>query len=426
MQQAGRLSTLQLEHRVGPAPGGRYRHWDKLRYLEPPDGVSHREWWALVKLARETMRRDLPLQDRIGRAAWYTLPDPALKMLARIEREAGGRIALPEEALSPEHRDRYVVSSLIEEAITSSQLEGAATTRRVAKEMLRTGRPAVTKDEQMILNNYQAMRWMRARLDEPLTPAFVLELHRRLTAQTLSPEAAGAFRTSGDAFGVYSGETLVHRPPEAAELPARLEAMCAFANEAAAEGYLPPIVKAVILHFWLAYDHPFEDGNGRTARALFYWYGLKQGFWLFEFISISTILKKAPARYGRSYLYTETDENDLTYFILNQLDVILRALDQLRRYVARKMQEARNVRRTLKPSADLNHRQIALLGHAHRHPGHSYTVASHQTSHGVVYDTARTDLLGLAAKGLLHKEKAGRKYLFRAPDDLAERLQELS
>ena len=84
-------------------------------------------------------------------------------------------------------------------------------------------------------------------------------------------------------------------------------------------------IRAIILHFWLAYGHPFVDGNGRTARALFYWAMLHEGYWLFEFISISNILRKAPAQYGLSFLYSETDDNDLTYFIVAQTKVIRRA-----------------------------------------------------------------------------------------------------
>lgn len=222
---------------------------------------------------------------------------------------------------------------------------------------------------------------------------------------------------------MYRRGQKVHQPPAAGELEDRLLRMCAFANEEPASGFMHPVVKAIILHYWLAYDHPFEDGNGRTARALFYWFMLKQDYWLFEYVSISTILKNAPARYGRAYLYTQTDENDLTYFVLNQLDVILRALDELRRYLRRKVAEARAMKEHLKPSADLNHRQIALLSHAHRHPGHEYTYESHRASHGVVYQTARTDLLDLEEKGFLSKTKRGRTFVFRAPADLAERLR---
>lgn len=428
LRETGRLAPL-LTRSVGPAQEGRYRHWDKLRHLDPPEDLSHREWWALVKLARRSMQRETALEDRAGRPFYYTLPDPMLERLHRIDRNASGQISLPEEAVSPEHRDRYVFRSLVEEALTSSQLEGAATTRRAAKEMLRSGRAPADRDERMILNNFKAMRWVRDHREELLTPAFVRELHAVVTEETLPGAHVGTLRAPGQdgpALGVYDGTQLVHRPPDAEELPKRMEKLCRFANDPPTGGFLHPALQAIILHFWLAYDHPFEDGNGRTARALFYWFMLKEGFWLFEYISISTILKNGPARYARSFLYTETDDNDLTYFLLFQLDVIERALDALRGYLEKKTKEMKETRTLLQPSADLNHRQIALLGHALRHPGQRYTFASHKRSHDVTYQTARTDLLDLAGKDLLRTGREGRTYVFTPAPDLADRIQQLS
>lgn len=52
------------------------------------------------------------------------------------------------------------------------------------------------------------------------------------------------------------------------------------------------------LHFMLGYEHPFVDGNGRVARAMFDWAMLRNGYWLFEFISVSRIIRQAPAKYA--------------------------------------------------------------------------------------------------------------------------------
>ena len=114
-------------------------------------------------------------------------------------------------------------------------------------------------------------------------------------------------------------DEIFHDPPPAEQLDERMAAMCDFANGKIPNHFIHPVVRAIILHFWLAYDHPFVDGNGRTARALFYWLMLRNNYWLFEFISISQIIRKAPIKYGRAFLYTETDDNDLTYFILYHL-----------------------------------------------------------------------------------------------------------
>jgi Fic family protein len=168
------------------------------------------------------------------------------------------------------------------------------------------------------------------------------------------------------------------------------------------------------------------DGNGRTARALFYWSMSVQGYWLAEYLSISRILKKAPTQYARSFLYSETDSNDLTYFLDYQLTVILRAIDELQEYLGEKVKQIRRVEALLKRSAQLNHRQLALLSNALRRPGARYTIKSHQRSHNVVYETARTDLLELADKELLTADKRRRAYEFVAPADLETRLRRYS
>jgi len=276
----------------------------------------------------------------------------------------------------------------------------------------------------MILNNYHAMRFVQNHADKPLTPELFFELHRIVTEGTLDdPTKAGTFRDDEDNI-VIEDETgrVLHVPPKAGELPSRLALMCDFANERRDDTFLHPVVRAIILHFWVGYDHPFVDGNGRTARALFYWSMLAQKYWMAEFISISRILKKAPGQYSRSFLYTETDDNDLTYFLLYQLQVIRKAIEELEEYLERKMREVRQVESFLRQSADLNHRQLALVSHALKHPGMRYTIESHRRSHNVVYQTARTDLLSLVDKNLLLQRKVGKGYVFYAPSDLAERL----
>lgn len=353
-------------------------------------------------------RRFVPLKDPLGQHFSYTLPDEALEQA----------------------KSHYLVNSLMEEAIRSSQLEGASTSRRVAKELLRSGRSPRDRGERMILNNYRAMQFMRDLGDE-LEPSSVLELQRILTDGTLDDHsAAGRLqRPDEDRVVVYdrADGKPVHVPPPADQLEERMQEMCAFANASSDEGgFIHPVVRAVLLHFWLAYDHPFVDGNGRTARALFYWYLRTRGYWLVEYLSISRILRDAPAKYMRAFLLTETDERDLTYFLLQQLEVIERAVAELDRYLARKASEIRAVERLIDRRAGFNHRQIALLSDALRHGDRSYTLSGHARSHGVTHETGRTDLGRLVDRGLLERQRAGgRQYVFVPPRDLASRLRKL-
>lgn len=435
-QRPPRLDTLMWENGssqrvfdlllsgVGPAPGGKYRHWDTQRRVPPPEGYTAEEYWAALKLARHQFQRELPLLDHHGNPFSYTVCDPLLEMLHYIDRFTSGSVELPKQTTNPETKDRYIINALIEEAITSSQLEGAAATREVAKEMIRTGRKPINKDELMIFNNYRAMRHVQLIRRNVLTFDEIIKLH---SIMVHSPKGAslGRLRTDADEIIVQYRDTVVFRPPPSGEVDERIDRLCAFANETH-EGFLHPVIKAIVLHFWLAYIHPFTDGNGRTARALFYWAMLSQGFWLFEYISISSLLKKGPAKYARSFLYSETDDNDLTYFLLAQLGVIKRAVEALYEYARRKAKEIREVLSVLQTSDLFNHRQLALLSHAIRHPGQRYTIKSHCQSHRIAYQTGRTDLLGLAEQGLLDQARIRNAYVFYPAKDLQDRLRNIN
>jgi len=421
-----KLPALLDAGSFGHPQTNRYPHWDKLRHLKPPPGLTTEEWWTGIKLARGLLYQPLPVLDISGRPFRYAMPDAVLEAVHKIDRDASGRIEVSEQVTNPNTRDRYIISSLVEEAITSSQLEGASTTREQAKDMIRTGRRPIDRSEQMILNNFEAMRFVRTLKSSKLERRHILALHEIVTEYTLDdPSAAGRLRKPDEKIHVvdpYTG-TIFHTPPPASQLDERLDRFCAFANcELAPERFVHPIIRAITVHFALAYDHPFVDGNGRTARALFYWSMLSQGYWLCEFLSISRILRAAPSKYARSFLYTETDDSDLTYFILYQLGVIQRSIRELHTYIDRKTQEYRETE-TLVRDSDLNHRQIALMSHALKHPDARYTIESHQTSHGVAYQTARTDLLRLAEVGFLRSRKVGRAYHFKPAADLSDKLR---
>jgi Fic family protein len=410
--------------------GSGYVHWDKLRHLDPPGDLTHEEWWFSVKWGRQKQLRQLPLTDSSGQYFTYSHPDPVLRLLRHVDQRCSGEIAMPEVVTADDQaRQHYLVNSLMEEAIRSSQLEGATTSRRVAKELLRSGREPKDRSERMILNNYRALQFMR-QVGTSIDPATVLELQRILTEGTLDdPSAVGRLQTPEDErVAVYARDSdqLLHKPPPAEQLPARLEALCNFANEPDdAEPFIHPAIRAILIHLWLAYDHPFEDGNGRTARALFYWHMRTRGYWLVEYLSVSRILADAPAQYAKAFLLTETDDRDTTYFILYQLNVIERAVAELHSYLGRKAKEIRDVEALMRAgSADFNHRQLALLSHALRNPDHIYNFQMHSASHTVTHETARNDLLALVEKGLLVRHRVGRRHTFTAHPRLAERLKQ--
>jgi len=424
--ETGRMMQLFTLMREAKTPR-HYLHWDKIRRHPTPEGINHREWWMMQKLSRLEALKPIGLRDLSGKPFQFAIAGLVMEELHQIDLGAGGLVSIPEPITNPQTRDRYLVRSLREEAITSSQLEGAVTTRKVAKEMIRSGRKPRDNSEQMILNNYATMERIRDLKSSALTPELVFQIHRLVTEKTLDhPTAAGRFRAPnerravGDDFGqVY------HDPPPAEELEERMVAMCAFANGKTPGYFVHPAVRAMIIHFWLAYDHPFVAGNGRTARALFYWAMLHHGYRLFEFVSISNILRKAPSKYCRSFLHTETDDNDLTYFLIAQTKVIRRAVRGFHGYIERKTAELRDAEARMRVLELFNHRQVEMIRNALKHPGQHYTFESHRKSHQVAYQTARTDVLDLAGRGVLEKRKQGKQMVFFAPADLTIRLKKL-
>jgi len=409
------------------SPSEKYLPWDKLRYKTPPEGLTHEEWWIAIKVARRGAQRALPLLlDMQGEPFTYVLPDEVLEAVDAVTRAASGHITISEQVTNPATRDRYIISSLIEEAITSSQLEGASTSRRVAKEMIRSGRPAKNRSERMIINNYRAMLRISELRDETLTPDLICEIHRIVTEDAIdNPDGAGQIQSNdAERIAVYSEDDhLLHRPPPVAELAERMQRLCAFANGEDTETYVPPVIRAMAVHFMVGYDHYFEDGNGRTARALFYWAMLRQGYWLTEFLAISRILKQAPSQYARSFLLTEQDDGDLTHFFIYHLAVVRRAIRDLHAYLAAKAEELRQLQLSIKAQpGEFNHRELSLLEHAVRNPGATYSTQAHASVHHTSGETARHDLHHLEGRGLLQRQKLGRRNVWTPAPDISARL----
>ena len=422
---------LLVNSQLGPYdPKGRYLHWDKLRHLTPPEGYNSELFWLAIKQTRSKLAKKLPFLAKDTSAFEFCIPDGVLRDILWVSENATGAIEADAKITDSKTKQTYLINSLIEEAISSSQLEGAATTRRVAKEMIRTGRAPEDHSERMILNNHRAMVFIREYKDETLTPSMVFELHKILTEGTLAEEdvnKAGVFREPKDDICVYSKDNiLLHTPPPANELNKRLQAICDFAKKSDEDeaSYIPPIIRGIIIHFMIGYDHPFVDGNGRTARALFYWVMAKEGYWLMEYISISSVIKKSPSKYMYAYLHTETDGNDVTYFIIHQLEVIRQAIVDLHSYLAEKSKQLHLAEAILENSplqGELNYRQLGILKNAIQNPGAEYTIQSHKSSHGVTYQTARTDLLKLSDRfHVLRKYKVGKTDVFIAPPDIKE------
>ena len=383
-----------------------YLYWDKVKYLAPK-GVRPEDLWAAVKIIRNSNMKRVQLKDL---TFCFMITEQMQKTLHEFDMNLGGNLGTLNIVPEKDHTF-YLVSSIMEEAIASSQMEGATTTRKVAKDMLRKGRKPSNKSQQMIFNNYQTIDYIINNKEKDFTLENLLEVHKRISSQTMNDvEDEGAFRKSDDicVMNEITGE-IAHIPPSHRELNSLLKNMCDFANNETQEGFIHPIIKSIILHFMLAYIHPFSDGNGRTARSLVYWYLIKQGYWLMQYLSISRIIYKSKPAYEKSFLYTESDDLDLTYFIQYNLKAMNDAFKELKMYLQRKINDAESMH-ILYNIKDVNERQAKILKILKDLPMSIFTATEISTRFGVDIKTARKDLQCLVDLGFMETRKmAGSK-----------------
>ena len=388
-----------------------YDYWDKVKYKKPlPNGVTPEMLWSYVKASR--LKQSVMIWDKYGIKLCVT--SHIQRLCHEFDMLFGSFWSSENDSQSAE-RKYYLASSLMEEAIYSSQMEGASTTRVVAKEMLRKNKSPQNKSQQMIVNNYNTIQYITQHRNDPLTEENLLHIHRLMTENTLDdPNNAGRFRTNDKVVvaDVVANE-IVYTPPTYKEIPEFLDAISYMFNEDNPRVFLHPIIKGIVIHFMLAYMHPFVDGNGRTARALFYWYMLKENYWLTEYMSISRVIAKSKKSYEKTFRYSENDENDIGYFVAYNLRALKISFQQLSDYIQRKQKE-KKAANAFMASGNVNQRQALILQQFAKDPDLVLTVKEVQTRFSVASMTARKDLSELVQQGYLQEiaiNKVTRGYL---------------
>jgi len=398
-----------------------YWHWEELPYHHPPAHIKLEQLWMCIKLLRISHHQPLNLKNY---HFTFSLDDEAFQKLHLLDKSTAGQLLINNESINTEGKERYIINSLMEEAIASSQIEGASTTRRFAKELLRSRQKPKTQTQRMIVNGYQTMQHIiKLKENKIITSEMILELHRSITKDTFKKkEEEGRYRDNNE---IIVGDNLIlekiaHVPPNYKEIPCLMEEFCKFASTDN-ESFIHPIIKGVILHFLIGFIHPFNDGNGRTARSIFYWYVLTRGYWLFEFMAVSRIIRRSKTQYDRAYLYTETDDNDLTYFINYHLKAIEEAQKEMIEYIQRKQKEQTEAMKFIHGLKEISLREAEILKQAIKHPEKMIVINEIRSIYGVVYQTARSDLLHLEKQGYLEKTKIKKKFIFKLAKGAVEK-----
>lgn len=404
-----------------------YLYFDKLKHIIPNYGISPEKGWLAIRTFRNLIANNTTIKTEEGSFFKWIRLSYTDEYLHRIDMYAGGKIM--SKPFSSSDENQLIIHGIMEEAIASSQLEGAHTTRAAAKKMLLEGKVPKNNSEQMILNNYKSITAIKSEYNKhELSLDLMFTLHRQLTERTdIEKDQIGRLRVDSDEI-VVQGDIgteryVTHVPPKEAFLKQEIERLIDFANDKDSNQFIHPVVKAIFLHFWIGYLHPFADGNGRIARALFYWYLLKKGYQTIIYVPISIVIKSAHVQYGMAYIYSEQDNFDLTYFYDFHIKKIIQALEEFESYIDRKAKENHKIDDVLGIQIALNDRQKQLLHHLVSDDKASVTVTSHSGIHNIARQTGAKDLKELEDKGFIISQREG-KFVRYYPSDKLKTLKE--
>lgn len=399
------LYSIYIANNLERYSDEKYLTWEKVQYLDLPKELeSHEELWYVIRSLR--YGRATPIQNIDGRSFTLKKVNFLEELLHHLDLSLGWNFL--DINLTKNEQKVFLQNGIAEEAISSSQLEWALTSSKVAREMIAKNRKPVSRDEKMILNNYKAMNYIKDELSrEKLTRENLIYLQSVLTSDTLeTPGEVWRLRKDEDEIVVQDRQTgdIYHIPPKEDRLNADMDSFIKYANDEDSSWFTHPFIKATVLHFWIWFMHPFCDGNGRTARAIFYWYLLKKGYWGFSYIPISQMIKNSKKQYLDAYLYSEQDKSDLTYFLVYIANKTNQAFEEFKRYVNEKKSQQKWLASEL-AHLGFNDRQNKLIGYFLGEPKGYTNNSIHKNYYNVSMNTARTDLNELYSAGFLRRQK---------------------
>ncbi len=376
-------------------------------YLERQKGLAKYGAVKWREIEEDRRRKAIPLEllDKKKSPFRFVLTSALLALISEIERNRGflASLKLPKKFL-----DRLASEQEKKEAYYSSHIEGAVTSLEVA--LLHLNKPSRKDygDEslQMIVNNRDALEYIRRQSAKPFRGKTICELHKILVRNTHKnkPITVGAYR-KGPIYVVNGQGQVVYEGPAASAVGAMMGSYVEWLNGATE---IHPLLKAALAHLYFVHVHPFDDGNGRSARALSNLYLMKQDYQFINFLSPSDYFDHHRSEYYRAIQNAEAHGSDATFFILYYLKALA---EQLRNVQAEIQKEGKvkDIRDLLssKVQAQLDKKQVGALQWMLGNP-EAMTTRKYCKLSGCSDETARKDFNRLLETGLIEKIGDGR------------------
>jgi Fic family protein len=190
---------------------------------------------------------------------------------------SAGRYLGVVQHLADDNRERLVIESMSDEAVTTSQIEGEVLNRESVQSSIRR-QLGLASDHRKVQPAEQGIGELMVdlyrRFDQPLTTDTLFDWHRMITRGRADLRDVGAYRTHAEPMQIVSGkiyEPKVHfEAPPSHRVPSEMAAFIEWFNRTSPTGAapLPALTRAGIAHLYFESIHPFEDGNGRLGRAI--------------------------------------------------------------------------------------------------------------------------------------------------------------
>ncbi|MBL7546094.1 MAG: Fic family protein [Bdellovibrionaceae bacterium] len=389
----------------------RYLTPEEIKYRLKQQGKSEEEWPSIRKeivASRKTGSITLFFKS-IEPKFWFYPADIIHKKINDIEKL--GKDLYEQINKNASFKTEFLLDSAIEEAITSAIYEGAQSTRAQAEQLIASDERPKNKDEWMLIKNFKAMKWVKNNQQTALSKEVILQLHHIVTENTLEGDDInfqGKFRNDKVFVGPHEG--INHGKIEQA-----INEMIQLTTNN--PRYFHPLLKGILVHYFMGYIHPFFDGNGRTARALFYFKSIRNQLNYIELLSVSAYLRIHGKQYENSFVKVKENEYDLTYFIDFCLDSILSALKEVSRKVGYLLRMT-----DLKERFELSQTQIGLIQRMALHKFRTIDIEEYAQQISKSREFARQELKRLLDLNLVSEIKMSKKLVYKVN---AEKLKEL-
>ena len=257
----------------------------KLQYKYSPAAVTE-----FLRLAEEQLYVPLSIRDFNGRPLvysdfWPRGSEEAMRVL-----------------LTPRFDGEVFGSDAMEEEIYSSlKIENIESSRDVIHRILKGCAPT-NEEEARVFGMKKGLEFI-GNSENTITEENLYTLYRLTVGEYLPPEnrlLPGRYYRHDSVFVI--GQNVEHEGLAHARLPEYMAELMAFIREPSP---MDDMVKAALIHFYIAYLHPYFDGNGRTARLVQLWYLVQCGYPSALFVPISAYIRETKNRYYKAFRQVE-------------------------------------------------------------------------------------------------------------------------